>query len=71
MFNKETEYALRSLTYIQYQNYKQLRPGIACPLHIRYAPMRDAINKLVSEETIQNLARKTTPGAKNPLSELL
>lgn len=146
MFNKETEYALRSLVYIQYQNNKQLRPGIEeiakeieapqpftakilqrlvrmgfvgsvkgkgggfqfeegkpeltlkelimaieggtifngcgfglkycddnnpCPLHIRYAPIRDAINRLVSEETIQSLARKTTPGAKNPLTELL
>ncbi len=146
MFNKETEYALRSLVYIQRQNYKQLRPGIEeiakeieapkpftakilqrlvrmgfvasvkgkgggfqfdeskpeltlrelilaieggdifngcgfglkhcsdenpCPLHVKYAPIRDAINKLVSEETIQSLARKTNPGAKNPLEELL
>ncbi|HKJ78028.1 MAG TPA: Rrf2 family transcriptional regulator, partial [Prolixibacteraceae bacterium] len=29
MFKKETEYALRSLVYIQLQNEKQQRPGIA------------------------------------------
>ena len=29
MFNKETEYALRSLVYIQYCNYKDHNPGIA------------------------------------------
>jgi Rrf2 family protein len=28
MFNKETEYALRALVYIQVQNYKSSRPGI-------------------------------------------
>jgi Rrf2 family protein len=28
MFNKETEYALRSLVYIQIQNFKGRRPGI-------------------------------------------
>ncbi len=28
MFNKETEYALRALVYIQVQNYKSNRPGI-------------------------------------------
>ncbi len=27
-----------------------------CPLHNSYAPIRDAINKLVNEETIQSLA---------------
>jgi Rrf2 family protein len=134
MFNKETEYALRSLVYIQHQNYKELRPGIEeiakeieapqaytakilhrmvklgfvqsikgkgggfhfdetkpelslkeliisteggklfegcgfgmkhcdannpCPLHEQYGPIRDSINKLVSEETIQRLARKS------------
>lgn len=134
MFNKETEYALRSLVYIQQQNYHQHRPGIdeiareidaprpftakilqrmvklgfidsikgkgggflfdqekpdlplkdliiategsalfsgcgfgvkfcntehPCPLHEQYAPIRDSINKLVSEETIQRLALKT------------
>lgn len=133
MFNKETEYALRSLVYIQYQNNRQQTPGIEeiskeieapqayvakilqrmvrlgfvnsikgkgggflfdelkseltlkelilateggtilngcgfgmkhcnsdnpCPLHDQYGPIRDAINKLVSEETIQSLARK-------------
>ncbi len=29
MFRKETEYALRGLVYIQVQNYKERRPGIA------------------------------------------
>ena len=29
MFKKETEYALRSLVYIQLQNSKERRPGIA------------------------------------------
>lgn len=133
MFNKETEYALRGLVYIQIQNLKGLRPGIdeisreieaprfftakilqrlvrmgfvmslkgkgggfyfdegkpelslkdlisviegnkitsgcgfglkkcsednPCPLHYHYAPIRDAIDKLVSNETIQSLARK-------------
>ena len=28
MFNKETEYALRGLVYVQSQNYKGCRPGI-------------------------------------------
>ena len=135
MFNKETEYALRGLVYIQLQNLNGRRPGIAeiakeieapqfftakilqrlvrqgfvqslkgkgggfyfekdkpglplksliietegdevlsgcgfglkqcnagnpCPLHNQYAPIRDAINKLVSTETIQSLAQKYT-----------
>jgi Rrf2 family protein len=139
MFNKETEYALRSLVYIQYQNNQQLRPGIEeiskeieapqpftakilqrmvrlgfvnsikgkgggflfdetkpevtlkqlihalegskiiegcgfglkycdstnpCPLHDQYGPIREAINKLVSEETIQSLARKNNSAFK-------
>ena len=133
MFNKETEYALRGLVYIQTQNFSDRRPGITeiaqeigaphfytakilqqmarlgfvkslkgkgggfyfdqekdelplkdliyaieggktfsgcgfglnhcsennpCPLHNQYAPIRDAINKLVTEETVQSLARK-------------
>jgi len=29
-----------------------------CPLHDKYAPIRDSINKLVSEETVQSLALK-------------
>lgn len=29
-----------------------------CPLHERYAPIRDAISKLVAEETVQSLAEK-------------
>jgi Rrf2 family protein len=133
MFNKETEYALRGLVYIQLQNYNNRRPGITeiakeieaphfftakilqrmvkngfvlslkgkgggfyfdsnktelpiielikaiegnkiltecgfglnhcdgenpCPLHEQYAPVRKAINQLVSTETIQSLAKK-------------
>ena len=133
MFNKETEYALRGLVYIQLQNLNGRRPGISeiakeidapkfftakilqrlvrqgfvqslkgkgggfyfekdkpelpiknlivategqeilsgcgfglkhcdvenpCPLHNQYAQIRDAINKLVSEETVQSLASK-------------
>lgn len=133
MFSKETEYALRGLVYIQIQNLKNKKPGVAeiakeidappfftakilqrmvrqgfvkslkgkgggfyydkdnpdiplkdliiaieggsllsecgfglrhcdlknpCPLHQKYAPIRDAINNLVSTETIQSLAIK-------------
>lgn len=133
MFNKETEYAMRSLVYIQVENNKGRRPGISeiageidappfytgkilqrmvrqgfvqsrkgrgggfffdsrqaelkigdvikavegdnimtscafglkncdeinpCPLHSRYAPIRDNISILVREETIQSLARR-------------
>jgi Rrf2 family protein len=133
MFNKETEYALRGLVYIQLQNLKDRRPGTAevskeieaphfftakilqrlvrfgflesikgkgggfffdpakpdlpliklitategdrsfsgcgigfkhcnannpCPLHEKYAPIRDSILKLVSGETVQSLAEK-------------
>lgn len=131
MFNKETEYALRGLVYVQVQNHKGYRPGIAeiakeidappfytgkimqrlvkqgflmsikgkgggflfdehkpdlplkmvihaiegektyagcgfglklcdennpCPLHVQYAPIRDAINSLISQNTVQSLA---------------
>ena len=134
MFKKETEYALRGMVYIQLQNLKDRRPGVAeiaqeieapffytakifqrlvkigfvrslkgkgggffldqakkdlplkeliiaiegdelfvgcgfglkncdennpCPLHHRYAFIRDEINRLVSTETIQSLAQKS------------
>jgi Rrf2 family protein len=137
MFNKETEYALRGLVYIQRQNTEGRKPGVAeiareidappfftakilqrlvrnrfirsakgkgggfyfesgkpglplrdlinategnsvlsgcgfglrycdeknpCPLHNRYAPIREALNKLVSEETIQSMAKNITNG---------
>jgi Rrf2 family protein len=137
VFNKETEYALRGMVYIQVQNLMNRRPGIAeiaseieaphfftakilqrlvkmgflnslkgkgggfyfdkentdvplkqiiqategnktfsgcgfgmkncsetnpCPLHERYAPIRGAIDKLISEETIQSLAKKSIEG---------
>ena len=32
-----------------------------CPLHDAYAPIKDAINQLLSTETIQNLAKKDNP----------
>lgn len=131
MFKKETEYALRSLVYIEIQNQQGRRPGIAeisseidapppftakilqrlvrlgflesmkgknggyffnpeqpsiplrnivvaiegdkiftgcgfglsrcdddnpCPLHAAYGPIRESINDLLANETIQNLA---------------
>jgi Rrf2 family protein len=143
VFKKETEYALRALVYIQLQNSKERRPGIAeiateietpqsftakilqrlvkqgfvgsqkginggfffdedkenlplkkvivsiegdslfsgcgfglkhcdennpCPLHYSYAPIRDAINNLVTDETIQSLAKKFNESDKMILS---
>jgi len=141
MFNKETEYTIRGLVYIQLQNIKNRRPGTAeiareidappfytakilqrlvrqgflesvkgkgggfffrsdkpdlplvdliaategdksfsgcgfglkkcdennpCPLHHKYAPIRNSINNLVSSETVQSLAKKVF---KNELKE--
>ena len=146
MFKKETEHALRALVYIQLQNTKGRRPGIAeiateietpqsftakilkrlvkqgfveslkginggfffnpekedlplkkvivsiegeslfsgcgfglkhcdennpCPLHFSYAPIRDAINNLVTDETIQSLANKYNADDKMILSRLV
>jgi len=137
MFYKETEYALRSLVYIQLQNLKQRTPGFAeiaeetdtppyymakilqrmvrqglikshkgkkggfyfgsdkpdlqlkevistiegnhlftgcvlgfhqcsdnnqCPLHEKFVPIRDSINRLVNEESVQSLAKKIYKG---------
>ena len=137
MFKKETEYALRGMVYIQLQNLKERRPGVAeiaheieapyfftakifqrlakqgfvrsvkgkgggfyfdakkpelslkhliiategdslfcgcgfglkqcdennpCPLHDKFAPIRNALNKLVTEENVQSLAKKTLRG---------
>ncbi len=145
MFNKETEYALRGLVYVQVQNMKGTKPGIIeianeidaplhytgkimqklvkqgflrslkgkgggflfderkpdlpirnvitaiegektfagcgfglkhcdennpCPLHGQYAPIRDAINNLISENTIQSLAREHQNGDETFLSRL-
>jgi len=145
VFKKETEYALRALVYIQLQNSKERRPGIAdiaseietpqsftakilqrlvkqgfveslkginggfffdpskedlplkkvivsiegdslfngcgfglkhcdennpCPLHFSYAPIRDAINNLVSDETIQSMAIKYNADERMILSRL-
>lgn len=37
---------------------KKCNENNPCPLHERYAPIRNSINKLISEETIQSLAEK-------------
>ncbi len=137
MFNKETEYALRSLLYIKIQNNKGRRPGSVeisgetgaphfyiakilqrlvrdgfiesikgkgggfyfnqdkpgltlkdlikfiegdrsfsgcgfglkecdennpCPFHFKYAPIRESLDKLLSEETVQSLAKNFSFG---------
>lgn len=144
MFNKETEYALRGLVYIQSQNYLGTRPGIdeitreieaprfytakilqslvrqgflsslkgkgggfffdtekpertikevvlsiegdkaisgcvfglkhcgyenPCPLHEQYVEIRNAIEKLLTTETIQSLARKYISSNSGSLKE--
>jgi Rrf2 family protein len=145
VFNKETEYALRGLVYIQLQNLGGRRPGIIeisqeidapqfytakilqrlvrdgfvesqkgkgggfyfdvkkpdlslselilaleggkairgcafglkqcdgdnpCPLHGKYAPIREALNTLITEETIQSLARKIYTEKETPSTHL-
>lgn len=145
MFNKETEYALRGLVYVQVQNHKGSRPGIAeiateidappfytgkimqrlvkqgfllsvkgkgggflfderkpdlpikmviqaiegertysgcgfglklcdennpCPLHVQYAPIREAIYNLISGNTVQSLAREHKNGDETLLRRL-
>jgi Rrf2 family protein len=145
VFNKETEYALRGLVYIQVQNLIGRRPGIVeiskeieapqfytakilqrmvrqgfveslkgkgggfyfdkeksdlplkdlifavegnrtfsgcgfglkhcdennpCPLHEKYAPIREAINSLISEESVQSLAKKTLLGKETLIERL-
>lgn len=37
---------------------KQCNGQNPCPMHAQYAPIREAINKMVSEETIQRFAKK-------------
>jgi Rrf2 family protein len=37
---------------------KQCDENNPCPLHDKYASIRDSINKLLSEETVQSLAEK-------------
>ena len=41
-----------------------------CPLHFSYAPIREAINNLVSNETIQSLANKYNADEKMILNRL-
>ncbi len=42
-----------------------------CPLHETYAPIREAIDRLVTEETIQNLAEKLDNDGKITLNRIL
>lgn len=42
-----------------------------CPLHESYAPIRDAINKLVTNKTVQNLAKQYNENEKITLSRLI
>ena len=42
-----------------------------CPLHFSYAPIREGIEKLVTEETIQSLALKLNKNEKFTLSRIL
>jgi len=145
VFNKETEYAIRALVYVQVCNSEGHRPGIAeiagqidaphfytgkimqrlvrqgfvesqkgkgggfyfdrskpdlsmkqliiatqgdslfcgcgfglkqcdennpCPLHNKFAPIRNALNKLVTEENVQSLAQKTMRGEEMLLPRL-
>jgi Rrf2 family protein len=39
-----------------------------CPLHLKYAPIRDAINLLITTETIQSLASKISAEANQLLA---
>jgi len=50
----------RSLTSCGFglQNCNDQNP---CPLHEKYAPIRDSIQMLIATETIQSLARKSRP----------
>lgn len=42
-----------------------------CPLHESYAPIREAIEQLVTEETIQNLAEKLDNDGKITLNRII
>lgn len=42
-----------------------------CPLHHSYSPIREAINNLVSNETIQGLAQKLDNNDKITLSRII
>jgi Rrf2 family protein len=37
---------------------KQCDPDNPCPLHEKYVPIKEALNKLITEETVQSLAEK-------------
>lgn len=41
-----------------------------CPIHDQFAPIRESIDKLVSEESIQSLAEKVTNGKDTFMSRL-
>jgi Rrf2 family protein len=47
---------------------KQCDENNPCPLHDNYAPIRNAIEKLVTEETIQSLAEKLDNNGKVTLN---
>ena len=42
-----------------------------CPLHFSYAPIRNAIEKLVTDETIQTLAQKLDKNEKFTLGRII
>jgi len=48
---------------------KQCSEKNPCPVHEKYAPIREAINRLVSEETVQSLAMKAYKKKINPVTE--
>ncbi len=41
-----------------------------CPIHDQFAPIRDSIEQLVSEETIQSLAEKVSTGEETVINRL-
>lgn len=49
---------------------KQCDDHNPCPLHEKYAPIRNALHILVSEESVQRLAQKTMKGEKILLPRL-
>jgi Rrf2 family protein len=44
---------------------KQCDENNPCPLHYKYAPIREALNELVEKENVQSLAQKTTSGGES------
>lgn len=50
---------------------KQCDENNPCPLHFNYAPIRNAIEKLVTDETIQSLAKKLDKNENFTLSRII